>query len=220
MFHHSISSVCFCRAATICSDTLVSSEHFTQNLYVWRVFLQPSLLSGSTIYIFSNWVTSAQQQQQQRSSSLFFPFGFSKARATQAIWLHLLLTHPPPQPLYLLCLPVAPWTLFLGVLQQHRTGYKSHCIIAARCSAARFARPPPTTDWTVALLVRPLRAGHRCNHKSRLLPWGRWLGERGSPWNVNHAFCGAPRIQCCCLRCAECGATGRAAYQQTQTGAG
>lgn len=70
-----------------------------------------------------------------------------------------------------------PVDCFLWVLQQHRTGYKSHCIITAPRFASRSARPERACDWPARLLGRPLRAGHRCNRKSRLLPWGRWLGR-------------------------------------------
>lgn len=70
-----------------------------------------------------------------------------------------------------------PVDCFLWVLQQHRTGYKSHCIITAPRFASRSTRPERAWDWPARLLGRPLRAGHRCNRKSRLLPWGRWLGR-------------------------------------------
>lgn len=126
--------------------------------------------------------------------------------------------HSPSASVSVVIMPACPPVdCFLRVLQQHQTGYKSHCIITAPCFASLSARPLHATDWPARLLARPLRTGHRCNRKSRLLPWGRWLGERGSPWTVNHALSCAPRIQCCCLRRAECGATRRAAYQQRHT---
>lgn len=70
-----------------------------------------------------------------------------------------------------------PVDCFLWVLQQHRTGYKSHYIITAPRFASRSARPLHVCDWPVRLLGRPLRQGHRCNRKSRLLSWDRWLGK-------------------------------------------
>lgn len=71
------------------------------------------------------------------------------------------------------------------------------------------------SDWPLKLLGRPLRAGYRSNRKSRLLSRGPVIGESGSPWTVNHALSCAPRFQRSSLQRAECGATRRAAYQQT-----
>lgn len=96
--------------------------------------------------------------------------------------------------------------------------YKSHYIIASRF-ALRTALPVRASDWPLKLIGRPLRAGYRSNHKSRLPSRGPVIGESGSPWTVNHVLSCAPRIQRSSLQRAECGATRRAAYQQT-TGAG
>lgn len=91
-------AVCFRSVVTICSDTPVSSNHFTQNLYVWAVFsvfLQPSLLSGSTIYIFSNWVTSAQQQRNLSFYLvLFSPHSASPKPAHHSPYGSTHFTHP------------------------------------------------------------------------------------------------------------------------------
>lgn len=151
---------------------------------MWAVFLPvfTALSSSSlTIFIFSNWVTSAHQQH----NALFYIQTYpKKTRAPEPIWLHLPLTlththtHPPSTSVPVVITPACPPVdCFLWVLQQHRTGYKSHCIIAAPRFASRFARPVRACDWAVRFLGRPLRAGHRCNRKSRLLPWDRWLGK-------------------------------------------
>lgn len=92
--------------------------------------------------------------------------------------------------------------------------HKSHYIIASRF-ALRTALPVCASDWPLKLLGRPLRADYRSNRKSRLPSRGPVIGESGSPWTVNHALSCAPRIQRSSLQRAECGATRRAAYQQT-----
>lgn len=70
----------------------------------------------------------------------------------------------------------------LWVLQQHQTGNKSHCIITAPCFAwLSRLRPLRASHWPARLLALPPGVGHPRNRTSRLLPWGRWLEERGLP---------------------------------------
>lgn len=70
--------------------------------------------------------------------------------------------HSPPTSVpVVIMLACPPVDCSLWVLQQHRTGYKSHCIITAPCFASLSARPLLASDWPATLLGRPLRAGHR-----------------------------------------------------------
>lgn len=92
--------------------------------------------------------------------------------------------------------------------------YKSHYIITSRFSL-RTALPVRASYWLLKLLGRPLRAGYRSNRKSRLPARSPVIGQSVSPWTVNHVLSCAPRIQRSSPQRAECGATRRAAYQQT-----
>ena len=190
-------------------------------MHVGNVLTVFTGLSGLTVFLFGNWKTPAYQQHSLSFSLILFHLSPKPEHRSPygSTWTSLPPLYPHLCPLVIMpaCPPV---DCFLWVLQQHRTGYKSHCIITAPCIASRSARPSRASDWPLRLLGQPPQTGHRCNRTSRLLPWGRWLGERGSPWTVNHALSCAPRIHCCSLRRAECGATRRAAYQQRHTGAG
>ncbi len=171
----------FCRAVTIC-------WHFTQsaqsprNLHVrgqfprclYRLLL---LWSDNSLFIFSNWVNICSSAAQP----VILPHSlFIHRLQNPRTGAHMAspAPHSTPASVPVVIMPACPPVdCFLWVLQQHRTGHKSHCIIAAPCFASRSARPPRASDWPVPLLGRPHRAGHRCNRKSRLLPWGRWLAK-------------------------------------------
>lgn len=128
--------------------------HSTQNLYVCGQFSQsfynPLLLSGSTIFVFSNWVTSAQQQRNLSFYLVLFspPFSFSKTRAPEAIWLHLPLTHPHLGPCsYYACLSLC--RLFFSEYCSNTELAINHIALSPR-GMLRLALCPPTAHLRLA----------------------------------------------------------------------
>ncbi len=211
--------------------SFVSSVRFLQSCYnlLWQHHVHPvypqlmcsfltvfKCFSSSclTIVICSNSVTSAHQQH----NVLVHP-SFPKTRAQESIWLHLPLTYPPPLSLQLSCLPVPLWTVF----SEHCSNTElaiNHIALSRRRASPRAlpAQCAPTIGRWGSLAGLSERDIGAIVYPASFLGAGDW--EWGSPWTVNHAASCAPRIQCCSLRRAECGATRRAAYQQRHTGAG
>ena len=153
-------------------------------------FLHDVLISQAPVFIHVGYCLAVFTA----SPLVVWQYSFSSSWVTSAHWQHIVhftatvaknSAHmaPPAHPHPHTSVPVVimpacpPLDCFLWVLQQHRTGYKSHCIITAPRFASRSARPARASDWPARLLGRPLRAGHRCDRKSRLLPWGRRLGK-------------------------------------------
>lgn len=147
-----------------------------------------------------------------KATALFFVVCLQSIYYKEAACLHSNLFHLCP------CCNQAclsPRGLFSWCTAATSNSYKSHYIIAASRFALRTALPVRASNWPLKLLGRPLRAGYRSNRKSRLLSRGPVIGGSGFPWTVNHALSCAPRFQRSSLQRAECGATRRAAYQQT-----
>lgn len=140
------------------------------------------------------------------SSSISKPVSHSWSLVPYAPWFSFNLCHcsyyaspsppsPPPPPSPEDCLPEYCSNTKLAI---------NHIALSPRRASPRPPlRPPHAMDWPVRLLGRPLGAGRLRSNTSRLLPWRRWLGGRGSPWAVNHAVCRAPRTQRCCMRSGE-----------------